>query len=95
MAACNRCNAPVGPELEQAGPKHTVCGAPIYLCARCEGDLAARNARRERVVMSEAERLAHALWSAEIEDKDAPVDGTTRKKAWTKLVDEIRRLASS
>jgi hypothetical protein len=42
--------------------------------------------------MSLAERLAHALWTAESEPKDAVVNGDRRKAVWHQLVSEIRKL---
>jgi len=41
-------------------------------------------------ISSEAERLAHALWTAEHEPSTAPVDGRTRKETWQALIAAVR-----
>lgn len=42
--------------------------------------------------MSEAERLAHRLWSSENIPGSTPLDESTRKAVWQALVGEIRLL---
>jgi hypothetical protein len=42
--------------------------------------------------MGRVEQVAHRLWSHEGIPGNAPIDGTTRKKMWQKLVEEIRAL---
>jgi len=41
--------------------------------------------------MSDAERLVHRLWSSENVSGSAELDGTTRKKVWQALLNEIQR----